>query len=65
MGDDLVIGAINSITGVNAFAGVFLVVIVDPIPVIAAPAGLVGALVVAVVAALFWVSTRKWAGRVR
>lgn len=50
---------------VNAFAGVFLVVIVDPIPVIAAPAGLVGALVVAVVAALFWVSTRKWAGRVR
>jgi membrane protease YdiL (CAAX protease family) len=47
----------------NGFAGIFLVILVDPIPVIAAPAGLVGAVAVAVVAAVFWLLTRKRAAR--
>jgi membrane protease YdiL (CAAX protease family) len=47
----------------NGFAGVFAVVLVDPNPVVAAPAGLVGAVAVAVVAALFWLLTRKRVGR--
>ncbi len=48
---------------VNGFAGVFLVVLVDANPVVAAPAGLVGAAATAVVAAAFWGLTRKPAGR--
>jgi membrane protease YdiL (CAAX protease family) len=48
---------------INGFAGIFIVVLVDANPVIAAPAGLVGATVVAGVAALFWLLTRKRAGR--
>lgn len=48
---------------INGFAGVFLVVLVDSNPLIAAPMGLVGATTVAVVAALFWWLTRKRAGR--
>jgi len=42
----------------NGFAGVFLIVLVDANPLIAAPAGLIGAATVAVVAALFWLLTR-------
>nr|WP_300144254.1 CPBP family intramembrane glutamic endopeptidase [Propionicimonas sp.] len=48
---------------VNGFAGVFLVVLVDANPLLAPPAGLVGAAATAVVAALFWLVTRKRAGR--
>lgn len=48
---------------VNGFAGVFLIVLVDPHPLLAAPAGLVGAAATAAVAALFWLLTRKRAGR--
>jgi membrane protease YdiL (CAAX protease family) len=48
---------------VNGFAGVFLVVLVDTNPLLAAPTGLVGAAVTAVVAALFWLVTRKRVGR--
>lgn len=48
---------------INGFAGVFLILLVDANPLIAAPAGLIGAAVAAVVAALFWLLTRKWAGR--
>ncbi len=44
---------------VNGFAGIFLIVLVDPNPLIAAPAGLVGAAAAAVVAALFWLATRQ------
>lgn len=47
----------------NGFAGVFTIILVDPNPLIAAPAGLVGAVAVAVVAALFWWFTRKSVGR--
>ncbi len=47
----------------NGFAGVFLVLVVDSNPLIAAPAGLIGAGTLAVVAALFWLLTRKSAGR--
>ena len=43
----------------NAFAGVFLVLLVDANPLVAAPVGLIGAGTAAVVAALFWVLTRK------
>lgn len=48
---------------INGFAGVFLVVLVDTNPLVAAPMGLVGATTVAIVAALFWWLTRKRAGR--
>lgn len=48
---------------INGFAGVFLIVLVDANPVVAAPAGLVGAGVAAIVAAAFWWLTRKRAGR--
>ena len=48
---------------INGFAGVFLVVLVDTNPLIAAPMGLVGATAVAGVAALFWWLTRKRSGR--
>jgi uncharacterized protein len=44
---------------INAFAGVFLIVLVDTNQLVAAPMGAVGIAVVAVVAALFWVFTRK------
>lgn len=44
---------------VNGFAGVFLVLLVDGNPLVAAPAGLIGAGSIAVVAALFWVFTRR------
>lgn len=47
----------------NGFAGVFLVLIVDSNPLIAAPVGLIGAGTLAVAAALFWFLTRKLAGR--
>ena len=49
---------------INGFAGVFLVVLVDTNPLVAAPMGLVGATTVAIVAALFWLLTGKRAGRV-
>ncbi len=48
---------------INGFAGVFVVVLVDTNPLIAAPMGLVGATTTAVVAAVFWWLTRKRAGR--
>lgn len=48
---------------INAFAGVFAIVLVDPNPLVAAPAGLIGAAVVAVVAAGYWWLTRRRAGR--
>ena len=38
----------------NAFAGFFLLVLVDPNPLLAAPIGLIGAAVIGVVAALLW-----------
>jgi tryptophan-rich sensory protein len=47
----------------NGFAGAFTIILVDANPVVAAPAGLVGAVAVAVVAALFWWLTRKRVGR--
>ncbi len=43
----------------NGFAGVFLVIVVDSNPLVAAPVGLIGAGVFAVVAALFWLLTRR------
>jgi membrane protease YdiL (CAAX protease family) len=43
----------------NGFAGVFLVLLVDTNPLIAAPVGLIGAGAFAVVAALFWLFTRR------
>lgn len=46
----------------NGFAGVFTVLLVDANPLVAAPAGLIGAGSLAVVAALFWLLTRKWGG---
>lgn len=47
----------------NGVAGVFLVLLVDSNPLIAAPVGLIGAGAFAVVAALFWLLTRKQVGR--
>jgi uncharacterized protein len=44
----------------NGFAGVFLVLLVDTNPLIAAPVGLIGAGAFAVVAALFWLFTRRF-----
>lgn len=49
---------------INGFAGVFLLVLVDTNPLIAAPMGLAGAAAIAVVAAVFWWLSRKRAGRV-
>lgn len=49
----------------NGVAGVFLILLVDSNPLIAAPAGLIGAGTLAVVAALLWLVTRKSAGRAR
>ncbi|MGV8908857.1 MAG: CPBP family intramembrane glutamic endopeptidase [Propionicimonas sp.] len=46
----------------NGFAGVFTVLLVDANPLVAAPAGLIGAGSLAVVAALFWLLTRKRGG---
>lgn len=43
----------------NGFAGVFLVLLVDPNPLVAAPVGLIGTFVLAVVAALFWRASGK------
>jgi len=48
---------------VNGVAGLFAVLLVDANPLVAAPAGLIGAGAIAVVAALFWLLTRKQAGR--
>jgi membrane protease YdiL (CAAX protease family) len=50
---------------VNGFAGIFLIILVDANPLLAAPAGLIGATAAAVVAAVFWLSTGKRAGRAR
>ena len=50
--------------GINGFAGVFLLVLVDTNPLIAAPMGLAGTAAVAVVAGGFWWLARKRAGRV-
>ncbi|MGC3993993.1 MAG: CPBP family intramembrane metalloprotease [Propionicimonas sp.] len=47
----------------NGFAGVFSVVLVDANPIAAAPVGVVGAAAAGVVALVFWVVTRKPAGR--
>jgi membrane protease YdiL (CAAX protease family) len=47
----------------NGFAGIFLVLLVDTNPLIAAPVGLVGAGAIAIVAALLWLLTGKQAGR--
>jgi membrane protease YdiL (CAAX protease family) len=44
----------------NGFAGVFLVLLVDTNPLIAAPVGLIGAGAFAVIAALFWLFTRRF-----
>ena len=44
----------------NGFAGVFLVLLVDTNPLIAAPVGLLGAGAFAVVAALLWLFTRRF-----
>ncbi len=44
----------------NGFAGVFLVLLVDTNPLVAAPVGLIGAGAFAVVAALFWLFTRRF-----
>lgn len=43
----------------NGFAGVFLILLVDANPLVSAPAGLIGAFVIGVVAALLWLVTRK------
>ncbi len=43
----------------NGFAGVFLILLVDANPLIAPPVGLIGAAVFALVAAIFWVVSRK------
>lgn len=45
--------------GINGFAGVFLLVLVNTNPLVAAPMGLVGLGTVAVVAALFWLITAR------
>ena len=47
----------------NGVAGIFAVLLVDANPLVAAPAGLIGAGSLAVVAALFWLLTRKQVGR--
>ena len=46
----------------NAFAGFFLLVLVDPNPLLAAPVGLVGAGVLGVVAVLLWLVPIKRTG---
>jgi membrane protease YdiL (CAAX protease family) len=43
----------------NGVAGLFAVLLVDANPLVAAPAGLIGAGALAVVAALFWLLTRR------
>ncbi len=43
----------------NGIAGLFAVLLVDTNPLVAAPAGLIGAGALAVVAALFWLFTRR------
>ena len=43
----------------NGVGGIFAVLLVDANPLVAAPAGLIGAGALAVVAALVWVSTRR------
>jgi len=43
----------------NGVAGLFAVLLVDANPLVAAPAGLIGAAAIAVVAALFWLLTRR------
>lgn len=43
----------------NGVAGIFAVLLVDANPLVAAPAGLIGAGALAVVAALFWLLTRR------
>ncbi|MFT4110044.1 lysostaphin resistance A-like protein [Propionicimonas sp.] len=47
----------------NGFAGVFTVVLVDANPIAAAPVGVVGAAAAGLVALIFWIVTRKAAGR--
>ena len=47
----------------NGVAGIFVVLLVNANPLVAAPAGLIGAGSLAVVAALFWLLTRKQVGR--
>jgi membrane protease YdiL (CAAX protease family) len=44
----------------NGVAGLFAVLLVDANPLVAAPAGLIGAGALAVVAALFWLLTRRF-----
>ena len=44
---------------INGVAGLFAVLLVDANPLVAAPAGLIGAGSLAVVAALFWLLTRR------
>jgi membrane protease YdiL (CAAX protease family) len=43
----------------NAFAGFFILVLVDPNPLLAAPVGLIGAAVIGIVAALLWLLPLK------
>jgi uncharacterized protein len=50
---------------INGFAGVFLIILVDSNPLVAAPLGAVGVAVVAVVTALFWVFTSRRPGATR
>lgn len=45
--------------GINGFAGVFLLVLVNTNTLVAAPMGLIGIATVAVVAALFWLVTAR------
>lgn len=45
--------------GINGFAGVFLLVLVNTNPLVAAPMGVVGIATVAVVAALFWLVSAR------
>lgn len=45
--------------GINGFAGVFLLVLVNTNPLVAAPMGMVGIGTLAVVAALFWLVTAR------
>lgn len=49
--------------GINGFAGVFLLVLVNTNPLVAAPMGLVGIATVAVVAALFWLVSARFKAR--
>jgi uncharacterized protein len=53
-----VVGAAAMHGAINGVAGLFLIALVDPSPLFAAPMGVTGIAVVAIVAALYWFATR-------